>query len=217
MRITTSAPWRARATQHARVCATALPPTTPTRRPSGGGGGDGGGARHRRFPSPRERRRERTRERKGRIRGFLDGGIAPKGAQTHSRRPTSARKQGRRQKFLGTREEDEERTTAACDVPAEVQRLEPPTRAPRGAGARARARLLAQRGRRGAARRQREESARLLRGARRAQTNAEDRDDGSAVHGTRGRFEASTIRSEGAQSGRRSSDSRRPDGLGRGH
>ena len=108
-------------------------------------------ARHRRFPSPRERRRERTRERKGRTRGFLDGGIAPKGAQTHSRRPTSARKQGRRQKFLGTREEDEERTTAACDVPAEVQRLEPPTRAPRGAGARARARLLAQRGRRGAA------------------------------------------------------------------
>ena len=28
------------------------------------------------------------------------------------------------------REEDEERTTAARDVPAEVQRLEPPTRAP---------------------------------------------------------------------------------------
>ena len=55
-------------------------------------------ARHRRFPSPRERRRERTRERKGRTRGFLDGGIAPKGAQTHSRRPTSAHKQGRRQK-----------------------------------------------------------------------------------------------------------------------
>ena len=57
-------------------------------------------ARHRRFPSPRERRRERTRERKGRTRGFLDGGIAPKGAQTHSRRPTSAHKQGRRQKIL---------------------------------------------------------------------------------------------------------------------
>ena len=55
-------------------------------------------ARHRRFPSPRERRRERTRERKRRTRGFLDGGIAPKGAQTHSRRPTSAHKQGRRQK-----------------------------------------------------------------------------------------------------------------------
>ena len=107
--------------------------------------------------------RAQTRERKGRTRGFLDGGIAPKGAQTHSRRPTSARKQGRRQKFLGTREEDEERTTAACDVPAEVQRLEPPTRAPRGAGARARARLLAQRGRRGAAQRQREESARRSR------------------------------------------------------
>mgnify|MGYP007125883771 CR=1 FL=1 len=55
-------------------------------------------ARHRRFPSPRERRRERTRERKERTRGFLDGGIAPKGAQTHSRRPTSAHKQGRRPK-----------------------------------------------------------------------------------------------------------------------
>ena len=65
MRITTSASWRARATQHARVCATALPPTTPTRRPSGGGGGDGGGARHRRFPSPRERRRESGREEQG--------------------------------------------------------------------------------------------------------------------------------------------------------
>ena len=61
----------------------------------------------------------------------------------------------------GTREEDEERTTAARYVPAEVQRLEPPTRA-RGAGARARARLLAQRGRRGAARRQRESRRRGL-------------------------------------------------------
>ena len=63
-------------------------------------------ARHRRFPSPRERRRERTRERKGRTRGFLDGGIAPKGAQTHSRRPTSAHKQGRRQKILITNREE---------------------------------------------------------------------------------------------------------------
>ena len=63
-------------------------------------------ARHRRFPSPRERRRERTRERKERTRGFLDGGIAPKGAQTHSRRPTSAHKQGRRQKILITNREE---------------------------------------------------------------------------------------------------------------
>ena len=62
-------------------------------------------ARHRRFPSPRERRREQTRERKGRTRGFIDGGIAPKGAQTHCRRPTSAHKQGRRQKILIPRPE----------------------------------------------------------------------------------------------------------------
>ena len=67
---------------------------------------------------------------------------------------------------------------------ARLRRREPPTRrAPRGAGARAQARLLAQRGRRGAARRQQEESASLLclqRGARRARTNAEGRDDASA-------------------------------------
>ena len=41
----------------------------------------------------------------------------------------------------GTREEDEERTTAARDVPAEVQRLEPPTRASRPALARVRERV----------------------------------------------------------------------------
>ena len=67
-RITTSAPWRARATQHARVCATALPPTTPTRRPSGGGGGDGGehdtGASHHRA-SADENERENGREEQG--------------------------------------------------------------------------------------------------------------------------------------------------------
>ena len=94
----------------------------------------------------------------------------------------------------GMREEDEERTTAARYVPAEVQRLESPTHAPRGAGARARACLLAQRDRRGAARRQREEFARLLRlqrGARRARINEEGWNDSSAVNATRGSFDRS--------------------------
>ena len=75
-------------------------------------------ARHRRFPSPRERRREQTRERKGRTRGFIDGGIAPKGAQTHSRRPTSAHKQGRRQKNPDYKQRREKRSRVLIREPS---------------------------------------------------------------------------------------------------
>ena len=146
---------------------------------------------------------------------------APRAPRPRSARSGDRREDARRGRRSATgREEDEERTTAARDVPAEVRRLEPPTRAPRGAGARARARLLAQRGRGGAARMQREESARLRlqRGARRARTNAEGRNDVSAVKRCAERS-TDRKRKEGERSAPRgrSSDSRRSHGLGRRH
>ena len=72
------------------------------------------------------------------VRGARAAPVAPARAAPSLR--TERRPKRRRETRTTTvQEEDEERTTAARDVRAEVRRLEPPTRAPRGAGARARA------------------------------------------------------------------------------
>ena len=72
------------------------------------------------------------------VRGARAAPVAPARAAPSLR--TERRPKRRRETRTTTvQEEDEERTTAARDVRAKVRRLEPPTRAPRGAGARARA------------------------------------------------------------------------------
>ena len=57
--------------------------------------------------------------------------VAPRAPRSRSARSGDRTEHARRGRRPATgREEDEERTTAAHDVPAEVQRLEPPMRAP---------------------------------------------------------------------------------------
>ena len=133
-RITTSALWRARATQHGRVCATALPlTTTPTRRPSGGGGGDGGehdtGASHHRA-SADENKRENGREEQG---GSSTEELRQKAHRhTAADRPPHTNKGGDK-KILIPRPEPPRRRAAeppSClELTALLCRAEPPSRA----------------------------------------------------------------------------------------